>query len=342
MKKILLIFLLIPVGSFAQTDDAFSLETPGVDNLQEGSSIEENGEDELQDSELDAILSGSDDSEPSVEQAPRKTKREEIPETPSDLGRLIPYEDIAVIQRRFLPKSGRFEVAPIVGLVSNNAFYLLSSYGLTFGYNFTEHWGIEASGAYVHNSLKRVTKDLANKQVSIATLLYPAYFYDVSVKYSPIYGKLGFFKSKILPFDMYFSLGVGQNVLDQILDVNKNTTVRNQKISSIKPINLKIGTGMVFAISKNMAFKWDASWRLYAANNREVVQKCPEVMARMAQGQTQGQTPQDEGGTIRVGGSGAQNFGCPEAPISYPWWPPGGEVYITIGFSFFFPDAGYR
>ena len=36
-----------------------------------------------------------------------------------------------------------------------------------------------------------------------------------------MYGKLGFFKSKILPFDMYLSLGVGQTFLDLILDVKE-------------------------------------------------------------------------------------------------------------------------
>ena len=82
MRGILIIFLLIPVSSFGQTDSAFSLEESNLDQ----SDFKES--DDLQDGELDSILSGSDDSESSVEeiQDPRETKREETPETASDLG----------------------------------------------------------------------------------------------------------------------------------------------------------------------------------------------------------------------------------------------------------------
>ncbi len=336
MRGILIIFLLIPVSLFGQTD-AFSLEESNLDQ----SDFQES--DDLQDSELDSILSGSDDPGSSVEetQDQRRSEREEIPETPSDLGRLIPYEDIAVIQRRYLPKTGRFEITPSAGIVLNNAFYLLSSFGLSVGYNFSEHWGIEASGGYVHNSLKRVTKDLSNKLISVDNILFPVYFYDINVKFSPVYGKLGFFKSKILPFDMYLSLGVGQSFLDLILNVKENTTVRNQKIGSINPVNFKLGAGMMFALRKNMAFKWDVSWRSYAVNNQKVVDNCPIVQQeRFSEEQVteEGQT----GGTQRVGGNTGSSIGCPETAVNQPWWPPGGEIYLTIGFSLLFPDAEYR
>ena len=340
MKKILFVLLLIPTTSIGQSEDAFSLEASGVDNLEEGRDIEDDGD--LQDSELDAILGGIDEEEDATASPEtRRTREENIPQAPSDLGTLIPYEDIAVIQRRYLPKSGRFEVGPNLGIVLNNAFYLLSSYGLTMGYNFTEHWGVEASVGYVHNSLKKVTEDLASKRVSVDSITYPAYFYDVSVKYSPAYGKLGFFKSKILPFDMYFSLGFGQNFLDQILNVEEDLTVRNQKIAGINPINLKLGGGMVFALGKNMAFKWDASWRFYPVDTQEVYNRCPDVAARSVPTTPGTTTPSDTGTTVRVGGN-IGGIRCPEQPIKHGWWPPGGEVYFTIGFSFFFPDAGYR
>ena len=98
---------------------------------------------------------------------------------------------------------------------------------------------------------------------------------------------------------------------------------------------------MVFALRKNMAFKWDVSWRSYAVNTQKIVDTCPTIQ----QGRLSEEQVTEEGqveGTQRVSGNTDSPGGCPTTVVNQPWWPPGGEIYLTIGFSLLFPDAEYR
>ena len=106
--------------------------------------------------------------------------------------------------------------------------------------------------------------------------------------WTPIYGKMSLFNRRIVPFDMYFSLGAGQ------------TGLTNAKVSSATSFH--VGTGQIFAMSKGIGLRWDLSWNFYNA------------------------TPQPSTGVTST--------------------PPGesqfNNLLLTIGASFFFPEAKYR
>lgn len=206
----------------------------------------------------------------------------------SDLESLAPFDDIAVIQKRYLPKTNRFEFFPNIGLVTNNAFFFNGLAQVRLGYAFSEQWALEAMYAVFFDREYDVTKDLKKDplRVSTASLILPDSYYGLDVRWTPIYGKMGFFNKNIIPFDMYFSLGGG------VTDTNQNTN----------PFTVHVGTGQIFALKKWWAFRWDLSMYFYES----------EAKLRTTGGQD----------LVR-----SDSFN---------------DIELTVGMSFFFPEASYR
>ena len=166
----------------------------------------------------------------------------------SDLSKLDPFSDVAVIQRRFLPKTGRFEAFGGASVVMNDAFFL--NYGINgrLAYYFRERYGVEFLASLLTNSTRQVTDDLYNKRhVKTTAFVTPTNYYGLDFKWVPIYGKMSWRNKNIIPFDLYFSLGLG-------------STTTNQGGSSP---TLHLGTGQVFAKTQSMAFRWDFSWNMF-------------------------------------------------------------------------------
>ncbi len=201
-----------------------------------------------------------------------------------DLGglvRLAPFNDVAIIQKRFLPKTGRFEFFGGGSTNLNDAFFFNIGLVGRAGYYITEKWSLEGILMYLGTEKRSVTEDLkVQKGVLTDSLITPEMFYGVDVKWSPIYGKYSFLDEKIIPFDLYFSAGLG-------------ITETNQEGQS--PMTIHLGTGQIFAISKSFALRWDFSWNFY---------------------------------TTKSSVSGKDELTD--------------NLFITIGASFFFPEAKYR
>jgi len=172
----------------------------------------------------------------------------------SELGRLSHFEDIAVMQRRYLPKTGRLELFPNLGFIINDAFFTNAIFSARASYYFTEAYGVELNGMYLSTTDRNVTKELkSNWNIETRALVTPQSYLGLDFKWSPVYGKMGYFDKSIIPFDMYFALGGG------------NTRTNQGSDSS----TLHIGMGQIFAITKWAAFRWDVSsyWYQAQANN---------------------------------------------------------------------------
>ncbi len=184
------------------------------------------------------------DKKPEVESKSTSRRTKDI----SDLGKLAPFKDIAVIQKRFLPKTARFELFGALGGTLNDAFFVDATANLRLGYYFQERYGIEFSGMVISASTRKVTDGLADRGVTTASLVSPKSFYGVDFKWTPIYGKMALNNKTLTPFDMYFSVGGGA------------TTTNNGNSPT-----LHLGTGQIFAMSKAFALRWDFSWNFYQA-----------------------------------------------------------------------------
>lgn len=197
----------------------------------------------------------------------------------SGLGRLAPFAEVSVIQKKFQPKTGRFQFFIGPTFITNDPFFNTFGGVAKAGYFLTESWGVEASYFGLSTSQRDATKKLHdNHNVNTANLAYPKSYTGLDLVFMPIYGKMTWFNSHIVPFDLYFSGGYGTT-----------TTSTNENAGTIH-----VAAGQIFAITKGMSFRWDFSWNFYNA----------------------------------TGITGEKsNFN---------------NLFLTLGMSFFFPEANYR
>ena len=200
-----------------------------------------------------------------LEHSEKKKDREIVPKDISGLKNLETFDDIAVIQKRYLPKTGRFEFygAGVTNL--NDAFFFGNGISLRLGYNFLEKWAIEATYSYIQNSARDVTNELLERNVATEGSLSTDNYMGIDLKWSPIYGKYAYLDEKIIPFDLYFSFGAGRTTPKIVSSSDEISP--SSKINS--PYTLRLGTGQIFAINKWMAFRWDiANHFIYSKINK--------------------------------------------------------------------------
>lgn len=179
-----------------------------------------------------------------------KNIQDEKIEQVSDLTKLHSFSDISVLQKKYLSKTGRFQLSGGLSAIANNPW--ANTFGLNgkFGYHFTETWGIESSFMAMTGS-ESVDKNELQKENDITTSNFVTLkgYYGIDLVWIPIYGKMALHNQKIVPFDMYFAAGGGTS---QIEGGQGGGTIH-------------IGTGQIFAVSKSYGYRWDFSWNGYLA-----------------------------------------------------------------------------
>lgn len=215
------------------------------------------------DFDLDAIeaemtRSGEQQAQQSQPIIEEKTTEETKNLTFQDLPRLSAFSDISVIQRRYMPKTNRFQLYGGVDFLTNNPFF--DSYGFNgrFSFFFTESLGLEI-GFWSHSvSPKTITSDLHSKHgITTKTMLSSLGYLGASLIYAPFYGKMTFLDKFIIPYDLYFSVGGG--------------TTQTSYIDKSAP-SIHLGTGEIFSINKSFAWRWDLSYITYTAVVPEVIE----------------------------------------------------------------------
>jgi len=240
---------------------------------------------EAADSDVEELYDKVDtQQEATQKRAVERTKAEpkEV-QTLSDLANLAPFSDVAVIQRRFLPKTGRFEFSTNAFTNLNNPFFNNLGLGLGIAYYLRERYAIEGLVNIASTGSRQVTDDLeSDRGITTDNIVGSKGFAGLALKWNPVYGKMTWLNKTIVPFDLNFSGGFG--LTRTTLDEDEPT--------------LHLGTSQVFALSKGMAFRWNLIWNMFSA-----------------------QVPKDGGGTETLN----QN-----------------DLFLGIGMSFYFPEAGYR
>jgi outer membrane beta-barrel protein len=251
---IALISIILSAASPANAQSLPGSSVPPGNPAAEDSGASASGGAGSSDNEVEALYD-KEDSKPKPKAAKKVEEagaQKKIPEAQSlsDLAKLAPFSDVAVIQRRFLPKSKRFEATVGAFTNLNNPFF--SSYGLEIkaAYYLTEKWGIEGIGDYATTSSRQVTDDLAKLGITTSNLVTSRSFLGGALKWNPIYGKITLLNKSIVPFDINFDVGGGMT-----------GTTDGQSAPT-----LHLGTSQVFAYSKSTAFRWDFSWNYFQAN----------------------------------------------------------------------------
>lgn len=174
--------------------------------------------------------------------------------TLSELANLAPFSDVAVIQRRFLPRTGRFEFSGS-GLTSiNNPFFNNLGLAARAAYHLTEKHGLELQYMFFSSTRRDVTVNLEDqREVRTSNLVTAKSYMGAAYKWTPWYGKITFLNRVIVPFDFYFNAGAGLSKTD------------NQSEPTVH-----LGTGQSFALSKGFALRWDLVWNFYQAETESV------------------------------------------------------------------------
>lgn len=185
-------------------------------------------------------------------QAPIEKSEAQEPARPltySELGSLAPFSEVSVLQKRFLPKTGRIQLFGGLSTITNDPFFLSVAGVGKASYFFTEAWGVELNYFGISTSNRKATDELKQIQgVKTDNLIQAKSFLGLDVVYTPIYGKMTFFNEQIIPFDLYFSVGYG------------STKTQSENAGTIH-----LATGQTFALSKQVALRWDFSWNFFSA-----------------------------------------------------------------------------
>lgn len=173
----------------------------------------------------------------------------------AELGKLSPFTDVSMIQRKFLPKTERFQIFGALGLSTNSPWFINGGGKLNFSYNFVENLGIEASALFLAASERDAAKEIReNNKLEPERFILTKSNLGIDLVWSPIYGKIAKLNQEIIPFDMYFSIGGGIS----------GTNSKEKNVPT-----LHAATGQIFALSKSMAFRWDYSWYMYQATPQD-------------------------------------------------------------------------
>ncbi len=168
----------------------------------------------------------------------------------SGLGKLAPFSQVSVIQKRFLPKTSRFEFFAGIVNVVNDPWFTGIGFDGRLGYHINETWGVELTQVLLSSSQRQAIKDLHDQNgVNTESIVTSKSYTGGAVVWTPIYGKMGLLNRRIIPFDMYFSAGGGATGIE----------------GGTGGSTIHFGTGQIFAITKGIGFRWDFTWNSYNA-----------------------------------------------------------------------------
>jgi outer membrane beta-barrel protein len=151
---------------------------------------------------------------PPPEPAPAARPAAEKAEAPK-AGAIFGEHDVALgdrvkaVQRKGFLKRGRFELAPLLALSVNDAFYQKLGGGLRLAYSLQDSFALAGRFAYftpLRTDNVRTGKLAFNSQLLTSQLYYGAMLDGV---WSPVYGKASFLADAIVHFDLYLAAGFG-------------------------------------------------------------------------------------------------------------------------------------
>lgn len=162
------------------------------------------------------------------------------------------YSDLAVIQKNYMPKTGRVQISGGMTLLPSDVFFRTVGINAKVSYHFNETWGLEAFG-YLFSSQAReeISKLESEQKLAVKSLISVKSFYGLNLYFNSIYGKTALLNDRIIPFELYQTIGVG-----------KVLTKDGEEAMSVQ-----VGVGDIFSVSRSSAVRVDLTWAFYNARN---------------------------------------------------------------------------
>lgn len=177
--------------------------------------------------------------------------------TTEDLSRLTDFKQVSVIQKRYLPRTGRFQAYVGPSMTLNDPWFNVMGASLKLGYNFSETWGIEGNYSFMSTDKTMALKELSKENnITTENFVYVKNYYTLGVNWTPLYGKMTWLNEKIVYYDIYFNAAFG------------GTEIQTGDVQD----TLSLSTGQIFSITKAYAFRWDLSWNFFDAKQVDTSQ----------------------------------------------------------------------
>jgi outer membrane beta-barrel protein len=173
---------------------------------------------------------------------------------------------VKAVQRKGFLKRGRFEVAPILAISVNDAFYQKFGGGLRLAYNFHDSFALALRGVTYRKPAfsnprgwlpAPIRTDNAREgKMAFGSQLLSSQIYDQVMLdgiWSPVYGKVSFLDNRIVHFDLYLAAGFG------VVWTATTEPPRSER----PPIATDLGGGLRFYPKDWMAFEVGMMATLY-------------------------------------------------------------------------------
>ncbi len=118
-------------------------------------------------------------------------------------------DKVKAVQRKGFLKRGRFEIAPMLAVTANDAFYQKFGGALRLAYNLQDSFAVALRGTYY--AQLRTDNVREGKMAFQSQLLNSELYRQVMLDgiWSPIYGKAAFLSKSIVHFDLFLTGGFG-------------------------------------------------------------------------------------------------------------------------------------
>jgi len=179
-----------------------------------------------------------------------------------------------VVQNRFFLKTGRFEIAPVGGLVPNDPMVRRLLGGFALNYHFSEEFSASSQIFYSPDLAESDLKGLTNTLVQIANsgtggvsfqqpvdkIILGATF---SAQWAPVYGKINLLGESVLNFDLYLQGGLGLLTLQRGYARYNSGQVQIDRTEVDVMVPASMGFGIDFFLNQRTALKIDVRNLMY-------------------------------------------------------------------------------
>ena len=173
--------------------------------------------------------------------------------------------DIRVVQKRAVVKEGRHGFSLLGGVVPNDDFWTYVSGGLGYNYYFSEDLALSVQGNYtfgVQSSLRQKlegTRDEGGYGLQVRLPQTLVGFTSVGVDWNLLHGKLRFFSTRLIEFDLALCMGIGA-VATQVTKQGSEAKVRADAAGLL-------GSYLQFYLTDRLALRLNVSQLFFPAFN---------------------------------------------------------------------------
>ena len=155
---------------------------------------------------------------------------------------------IKAVPRKTILKHGRVELTPYGAASLNDPYYQHLALSGTVVFYPQDSFGLGIGGDYLMLHVKTRNIDAVRKSFTSVPAIFelPSMFAHVDGYWVPLYGKLSFFASDIIHFEMYAVAGMGAALA-----------------GNRKPLAVNVGVGQRFALSDWLALRFEVRDHLF-------------------------------------------------------------------------------